>query len=108
MTQEIGLDPGEVQVVGRMRPTLSLHLLEVHPVVAIIPHDFVPNPNPEVRGAVMATEMNRIRRSINRSSHQSIQSNPFKSNPSRRSPPSSHCRSTSSSARRGARTAART
>jgi 8-oxo-dGTP pyrophosphatase MutT (NUDIX family) len=49
--EEIGLDPGEVEVVGRMRPTLSLHLLEVHPVVARIPHDFIrrARPNPEVR-----------------------------------------------------------
>lgn len=50
--EEIGLDPEEVEVVGRMKPTLSLHLLEVHPVVARIPHDFVgrATPNPEVRG----------------------------------------------------------
>lgn len=48
--EEIGLAPGEVEVIGRMRPTLSLHLLEVHPVVARIPHDFVgrARPNPEV------------------------------------------------------------
>lgn len=48
--EEIGLAACEVQVIGRMRPTLSLHLLEVHPVVARIPHDFVERarPNPEV------------------------------------------------------------
>lgn len=48
--EEIGLVPAEVEVVGRMRPTLSLHLLEVHPVVARIPNDFVERarPNPEV------------------------------------------------------------
>ena len=48
--EEIGLAPGEVEVLGRMAPTLSLHLLEVHPVVARIPHDFVgrAQPNPEV------------------------------------------------------------
>jgi len=46
--EEIGLAPEAVRVVGKMTPTLSLHLLEVTPVVAIIPADFVPQPNPEV------------------------------------------------------------
>jgi 8-oxo-dGTP pyrophosphatase MutT (NUDIX family) len=47
--EEIGLAPEAVQVVGEMTPTLSLHLLEVTPVVAVIPADFLALPNPEVR-----------------------------------------------------------
>jgi 8-oxo-dGTP pyrophosphatase MutT (NUDIX family) len=47
--EEIGLAPEAVRVVGEMTPTLSLHLLEVTPVVAVIPADFVAQPNPEVR-----------------------------------------------------------
>ncbi len=49
--EEIGLPRGHegVRVVGLMTPTLSLHLMEVTPVVAVIPADFVPRPNPEVR-----------------------------------------------------------
>eukprot|EP00624_Nannochloropsis_granulata_P002809 evm.model.NODE_24274_length_29257_cov_20.527943.7 len=46
--EEIGLAPEAVRVVGKMTPTLSLHFLEVTPVVAVIPADFVPQPNPEV------------------------------------------------------------
>lgn len=46
--EEIGLPSEAVRIVGEMTPTLSLHLLEVTPVVAFIPADFVPRPNPEV------------------------------------------------------------
>ena len=48
--EEIGLprDLVGVKVVGTMTPALSLHLMEVTPVVAVIPADFVPRPNPEV------------------------------------------------------------
>ena len=46
--EEIGLPQEDVRVLGTMAPTLSLHLLEVHPVVAVIPSNFIPQPNPEV------------------------------------------------------------
>jgi len=47
--EEIGLAPEAVRVVGEMTPTLSLHLLEVTPVLAVIPADFAPRIQPEVR-----------------------------------------------------------
>jgi len=46
--EEVGLAPKVVRVLGTMTPTLSLHLYEVTPVVAVIPPDFVAQPNPEV------------------------------------------------------------
>jgi len=51
--EEIGLAPEAVRVVGEMTPTLSLHLLEVTPVLAVIPADFAPRLQPEVRSFLL-------------------------------------------------------
>eukprot|EP00803_Ostreobium_quekettii_P011427 evm.model.scf_1198EXC.1 EVM.evm.TU.scf_1198EXC.1 scf_1198EXC:4690-8120(+) len=43
--EELGLDPNDVEVLGRLRPFLSRHNLSVTPIVGTIPDNFSPEPN---------------------------------------------------------------
>ncbi|GLC33718.1 hypothetical protein PLESTB_000108300 [Pleodorina starrii] len=44
--EELGLDPARVTVLCRLPPVLSKHHLSVTPVLALLPPDIVPRPNP--------------------------------------------------------------
>eukprot|EP00879_Flechtneria_rotunda_P023793 GHRR01025192.1.p1 GENE.GHRR01025192.1~~GHRR01025192.1.p1 ORF type:complete len:126 (+),score=34.36 GHRR01025192.1:544-921(+) len=50
----MGLQPSDVQVLCKLAPMLSKHLLSVTPVVAQVPADFVPVPNPSEVDAVFS------------------------------------------------------
>lgn len=45
--EEIGLDPGKVEILGKLDQILSLHNYLVTPFVGLIPRDFDPIPNPD-------------------------------------------------------------
>ncbi|GIM13101.1 hypothetical protein Vretimale_16262 [Volvox reticuliferus] len=44
--EELGLDPARVTVLACLPPVLSKHHLSVTPVIALVPADMVPRPNP--------------------------------------------------------------
>lgn len=50
--EELGLHPSVPRVICTLPPHLSKHFLSVTPVIAVIPRDFVPVPNPSEVAAV--------------------------------------------------------
>ena len=46
--EEIGLDPGQVEVAGRLLPRVNIRSTLITPIVGIVSSDFLPVPNAEV------------------------------------------------------------
>jgi hypothetical protein len=58
--EEIGLDPKDVTIVGKLPPCLSKHLLSVTPVIATIPRDLTFTPDPSEVEDVLSISLSRF------------------------------------------------